>query len=328
MTMAKLLLTTGGLLCYVSLFYVAHGFKATCFKSCGNLDLKNNTSEHIMLATNARDEPRIIEWAAHHLNIGFDYILIIDHSSVVPLSDTFKMFDKRVEVCSVTSKSASHITGNVKGFAMHVAVTTALKMNFDWLMYLDADEYLILNCCATVHEFVDKWKRADQLSLNWLIFGSNGLIHEPSDVVIASYNRSATKFCREVKSIARVRAISFPIVSAHYFALSHGLTVGMNNKTVDKSAPYYHVMRSRFNFSVVDAYVAHFQIQSKETYFSRKLNRTRDDGGGHWPGLDFNADNDVENMFPSLKYAMLIRERLERHENGTGECSVRRLHVR
>ena len=58
--------------------------------------ITDRQAKKVGLFCNARDEKNIKEWAAHHLLVGFDIIIIFDHKSIVPLTDIFRNFDKRV----------------------------------------------------------------------------------------------------------------------------------------------------------------------------------------------------------------------------------------
>jgi hypothetical protein len=60
--------------------------------------MSNNLVKNVAVFCNARDEKHIREWAAHHLLIGFNRIIIFDHNSKVPLSTVFQNFDKRVAI--------------------------------------------------------------------------------------------------------------------------------------------------------------------------------------------------------------------------------------
>ncbi len=52
----------------------------------------NRKANIVGLFCNARDEKNIKEWAAYHLLIGFDVIIIFDHKSKTPLSELFLNF--------------------------------------------------------------------------------------------------------------------------------------------------------------------------------------------------------------------------------------------
>jgi hypothetical protein len=81
-------------------------------------------AKKVGLFCNARDEKNIKEWAAHHLLIGFDIIIIFDHKSHVPLSHIFSKFDKRVIVIKSNLPD-----GNIKTKLMNYASEIAKKLN-------------------------------------------------------------------------------------------------------------------------------------------------------------------------------------------------------
>ena len=81
------------------------------YKNNNLLPLLNTSSRRtdnasVILFTNARDEPNISEWIAHHLLLGFDKVIVFDHLSSIPISssvptnfnqnDLKKIFDKNL----------------------------------------------------------------------------------------------------------------------------------------------------------------------------------------------------------------------------------------
>jgi hypothetical protein len=95
----------------------------------------------VILFTNARDEPNMKEWVTHHLLLGFDVIYVFDHKSIKPLNDELQIFNKDglrvyVERCE--------LEGGIKDILITRAAELAQKMNFDWMLYLDADEFLVI----------------------------------------------------------------------------------------------------------------------------------------------------------------------------------------
>lgn len=141
-----------------------------------NNQTKNNTKmgKKVCLFTNARDEKHIKEWAAHHLLIGFDKIIIFDHKSKNPLVKIFDTFDKRVKIVNV-----SYINKSVKIKLMNTASRIANYLKMDWMIYLDADEFIILNSKFTgIKHFLSLYNHVDSLGINWLFFGSNYLKKE------------------------------------------------------------------------------------------------------------------------------------------------------
>ena len=118
----------------------------------------------IILFTNARDEKNIREWAAHHLLLGFDLVYIFDHKSELPLIDEFENFDTRVTVERFEWESP------VKIPLINRAIAIAKQLNAAWMLYLDADEFLILNEFIDVPSLLNAYPYADSLGINWLFF--------------------------------------------------------------------------------------------------------------------------------------------------------------
>ena len=95
----------------------------------------NRPVKNVALFCNARDEKHIREWAAHHLLIGFNRIIIFDHNSIVPLSTVFQNFDKRVAIIRYDTPPSQ---ANIKVHLMNNALHIAKQMKVDWFIYLDA----------------------------------------------------------------------------------------------------------------------------------------------------------------------------------------------
>ena len=124
-----------------------------------NIRCSSNNSS--ILFTNARDEPNIAEWVAHHLLLGFDKIVIFDHLSKIPISTSIgSNFNGRLTIIPIQGN------GNIKIKLMNDALDIATRENHDWMLYLDADEYINLNRFDTIKDFLDYFHRM----LFWLAY--------------------------------------------------------------------------------------------------------------------------------------------------------------
>jgi hypothetical protein len=111
--------------------------------------VRRNDNTSTILFTNARDEQNIAEWIAHHLLLVFDKVVVFDHLSKVPISSLFKTdFNGRLNIISVNG------VGNIKINLMKDALEIASKGNYNWMLYLDADEFLNLNGFIGVKEYL------------------------------------------------------------------------------------------------------------------------------------------------------------------------------
>jgi len=229
-------------------------------------------AKNVGLFCNARDEKNIKEWAAHHLLIGFDIIVIFDHKSKIPLKEVFSNFDKRVIIVRTEKED-----GNIKLFLMNKVPNIAKILQLDWFIYLDADEFLILNNqFKGVKHFLNKYSYGDLVGINWLIFGSNYLTKEPNGLIIENYTRSSLYLNEHIKSFVRPDEITFADNPHYYYVKNPSRMIGTNFNMLTN--PYYH-NKVQIPFYNAPAYVAHYMYQSEETYKKRKVDfKIADDG--------------------------------------------------
>jgi hypothetical protein len=255
----------------------------------------------VVLFCNARDELHIKEWAAHHLLIGFTNIIIFDHNSKVPLTNIFQDFDKRVTVIRYNTSPSKY---NVKIDLMNIALKIAKKMRADWFIYLDADEFIILNNnLIGIKHLLNKYFFADSLALNWLMFGTNNLKTEPNGLILENYTKSDLILDKHVKSFVRPFQATH-VGSPHFYQMNNKERMySLNNKLVE---PYFYNTKT-VEYYKVPAFIAHYVYQSEETYINRKINLPRDDNGEYRDKINIEnlhtIYNSFENTFPKLKYA-------------------------
>lgn len=270
----------------------------------------NRQSNKVGLFCNARNEKNIREWAAHHLLIGFDLIVIFDHKSDIPLTNIFSNFDKRVLIIRKDIDQVKKDDKNIKKLFNNQATEIAKKMNLDWFIYLDADEFLILNkFFRGVKHLLNTYSYADSLGINWVMFGSNHLVEEPEGLILENYNRCSLKLDKHVKSFVRPNEVKFSDNPHFYHMKNPYRMIGLDFKMI--SYPQYcHELNIPFYKS--PAYIAHYVYQSEETYKKRKINLIADDGtvrGDMGKGVH-NLYNDVINVQPQ-KYVKQIKEFLQ-----------------
>jgi hypothetical protein len=264
-------------------------------------------TKKVALFTNARNEKHIKEWAAHHLLIGFDLIFIFDHKSIVPLSVRFKNFDKRIKIINV-----SYLELPIKLQLMKVASNIGQKYNVDWMLYLDCDEFLILNKqFIGVKHFLNCYNYADSLGVNWLMFGSNNLVKDPDSLILENYTRSELILDKHVKTFVRPNEV-LGVTNPHYYIIKNNLKMyGINNKILSGCGAFNPL---NIPFYKSPAYVAHYVTQSEETYKKRKGTLPADDTG-KMRNIDntnvthiHNMYNKGENLQPKIKYAEKINK--------------------
>lgn len=282
-----------------------------------NIQNNNNNLKHpinilakkVVLFANARNEIHIKEWAAHHLLIGFDKIIIFDHKSDIPLKKVFHGFDKRVITIGV-----SKMESGIKIPLMNVALKMAKKMHVDWFIYLDADEFIILhNSLKSVKQLLNLHNDADSLAINWLMFGSNYLKTEPTGLMLESYTRSSSELADLVKCFVRPQKALHATNPHFYNMVNLERCNGTNHKKIKANCP---INKHKTPYALSYAYIAHYVHQSEESFTKRKLMLPADDTGTFRGGnvqTIHDLYNDMENTFPKDKYAKNVQDFL----NGT-----------
>lgn len=274
-----------------------------------HLNKKDKYAKNVGLFCNARDEKNIREWAAHHLLIGFDRIIIFDHKSVIPLKQVFAHFDNRVQTIRVELKD-----GNIKNVLMNCASKIAKQLNLDWFLYLDADEFLIFNTqFKGVKHFLNTYSCADSIGINWLFFGSNYFIQDPSGLILENYTKSSTILDKHVKSFVRTDKVLYSDNPHFYHMKNKSKMLGLGLNTI-KSPQCFNELPIPYHIS--PAYIAHYVFQSEETYLQRKINKMADNGTTR-----VNMGKDVHNLYNEhvniqpQKYVPQIKEFLNYYSN-------------
>jgi hypothetical protein len=265
----------------------------------------------VVLYTNARNERNIAEWCAHHLLLGFDGIFIFDHKSDQPIIDYLKPFTEKVKVLRVGGD------GNIKFKLMKSAVQHAKSMGVDWMLYLDADEFLVLNSFKTIKGMLGYFtdKGADHLAINWLMFGSNHLKQEHSGLIIDSYTKSDMRLNPHVKSFVRPSVVK-NVINPHFYVIQNDLRrFDVTSGGVHTGTESYSFNPKPLPFIKAPAYVAHYVFQSEETYNKRKGLLPADDGSGvrGFPQNFHDLHNEVENRQLIVKYSENIRNFLKEY---------------
>jgi hypothetical protein len=261
----------------------------------------------VVLFTNARDEPNIAEWIAHHLLLGFDKIIVFDHLSKVPISNKLNTnFDRRVTVIRKTDNQS-----NVKDIFGKEAITMSQNMRASWLLYLDADEYLLLNNITNIKQFLHIFKEADAIGINWLMFGSSNHKTQPKGLLTENFIMSDKRLNKHVKTFVRPDRIrpsnnynphTYNIINPNRYYAATGNRMSPN--------PFNNIP---IIFTKTVAYIAHYYVQSEEEYNRRKC-RPMDNGTGpRQKNIDFNIHNEVINNQLQNKYSQNTKAFLKKY---------------
>lgn len=232
-----------------------------------------------LLAVNTKDERNWEEWARFHLAQGWTHLLLFDDFS----SD-------QLRPAEIDARMTVRREHHLKTKYMNLALTFARERNFDYLLYIDMDEYVVLPRHDDLHAFVDALKhkhgrRPDVIHLHWLFFGSAFLDELPPAFrpasLVTHYTRSAAHLDHRIKSMVRPDRVHVSRDPHTYFFPPHVadplvVTADGARSGVLHSAHYPHAQVPTRD--AVHAYLAHYAHQCW-TEFCRRRRRPRDDTG-------------------------------------------------
>lgn len=122
----------------------------------------------------ARLEGRYLaEWIDHYLGLGFDKVIICDNNHDEDGEDIGLMFKDNPNVIAEDYR-------NKVGYQMRCYTEMYLKYGkeYDALMYVDIDEYLVLHKHKNISEFLESFPTDwQQILINWSCYNDNNLVH-------------------------------------------------------------------------------------------------------------------------------------------------------
>jgi glycosyltransferase involved in cell wall biosynthesis len=144
----------------------------------------------------------ISEWITHHSLIGFKSFIIIDDNSVDRTVDIALSLKSHIDI------RVMKYTQDGKGLQKneYLDICRAHADEFDWIAFIDADEFITLGDYDSIDGLLKDRKDSDAIAIPWLMYGSSGHISKPEGLILESYQyRSEYSFGpnRHVKSIVR-----------------------------------------------------------------------------------------------------------------------------
>ncbi len=150
-----------------------------------------------------RNEVRdIAEWIAFHALVGFDAQIIFDNRSDdgtgMVIKSAAALHDIRYHYWSDSSHRSQ--------LAAYEAACEAYKLEFDWIAFIDSDEFFVPAAREKVNTFLGRYEGWSGIAVHWAIFGSSGHETYPAQPVLQAFTRRAGEHffaARHVKSIIR-----------------------------------------------------------------------------------------------------------------------------
>ena len=219
-----------------------------------------------------KDEGHIMgEWLSYHLALGFDAVIVLDNGSTDDTAAVANAAARDFDVRIRTVRNA----GPTTQFDAYFAACREFGAEFDWMAFVDADEFIAPACDDTIKTLLARLDAHHAICLNWLMFGSAGHQAQPDGLVIEAFRSCAPGSFgpnRHVKSIVRPGNVLGPL-NPHVFTVRHAYVDALGRAVAWGELPG---LTTTF---AADAgwFVNHYFVQSRDRW-SAKVARGYMDG--------------------------------------------------
>ncbi len=131
----------------------------------------------------AKNENKYIkEWVDYHINLSIDKIFLYDNNDIgsEKLTDVISETEN-VKIIDIRGRKENWLQKKI-----YTKFWFENKDNFDWIIFIDIDEFIILKSDKTIKEFLSRsyFNNVDIIRLNWMHFTDNNEL----DVINDDYN--------------------------------------------------------------------------------------------------------------------------------------------
>lgn len=227
------------------------------------------------------EEKFIKEWICFHIAIGFDTVIIYDNESTDKTAEIIKKLGRIFDV-------RYFLWGRHDFYYQIDCYKDCIERNkveFRWLAFLDADEFVVPYGHKNIHGFLKNYEYAACLVVNWAIFGSSGFKQSPDGLVTENFLwRSDVTFYnnRHVKSFINPKKF-INCYNAHFFEVS-GRTINVQHqnpewkeKGIISTQPIY-----------TQCQINHYYCKSRDDYYKKIRRGYPDIKTSHFTEEDLN----------------------------------------
>ena len=305
------------------------------------MNFARQTSPHgslVALSTMKDEGPGVVEWVAHHLAVGFTEVMVYTNDC----SDGTDDILKRLQALDI----GVHHRENVipAGLKPHpsmlkLAVEEKLVIASDWLLVLDADEFLCINHPShTLDGVVADLEAlgAQAMVLTWRIFGSSGVRNWSRAPITEQFTKAAPEFWNKgwgTKTLLKFDpkylrlGMHRPVIKAHHKETGYPdsvLWVNGSGKPLEEWFKFRGWRSIRRTVGYDWAQINHYALKSMDAYSLRKFrgnaNLKKDKyNADYWSLQDRNEVEDLKIAQHRQRRAAIMAALLE-------DAEVRRLH--
>ena len=234
---------------------------------------------NILLCSIIKDENIYLrQFIDYYFDIGVNKVIILDNNNINNgeiIEDVIKDYIDSgfVEIINIRNKTKFQTKG-------YTIVYKKYHLNYDWLLFFDVDEYLIIPKYNNIHDFLNenKYYDYDIIHVSWVYFDDNDLIYYDNRTLLERftrprhlYNKKFNTLDIHIKSIIKNGFINFIWEGNSHTPKGNFKCCDVNGINIKNNYLLYKNPAIIGNLTI--PYIKHFLFKSVEEYFSKKLPR-------------------------------------------------------
>ncbi len=221
----------------------------------------------VALCLRFRDEaPFLGEWLEYHRAAGVDHFFMYDNFSEDDYAGVLDRFPEPERVTLIGWPFSPASPG-----AEHDCIARA-RGRFEWVGFLDADEFVVVRDGRSVPEFLAGFPDAPGVALHWYQYGSAGHERRPPGRVIEAYTRRSREPNRHFKVFVRPERVTRNRNSHNFYYRGAACAVREDGSRAFGSMAARPVAR--------EAWINHYHYKSLEDYLEKAARSSTLDRSG------------------------------------------------
>jgi hypothetical protein len=268
---------------------------------------------NVAIFTPIRNEKRIIEFIKYYLKIGIKFFYFFDDNddSSILANDLIQnnIDHDKYYIATRTGNHFECLINRMNGTYKDSSVTYSLeilkKKNIDYILIVDADEFLVLNKFKNLNEVIEYYSPFDLLKINWLIFSSKNLKYNKTNSLIKTFNYSYLYLNHHVKSLVKLSSIDEKNlhINPHFVILKKNKNnIIKNILNNDSELGPFEENLTKFKYNEVNLYLAHIYYQDFETFMYRRFK----DPDNRMINSGFNYENHPYYIYANKNFDLMV----------------------
>lgn len=215
------------------------------------------------------------EFVEYYKNLGFTNIILYDnnYSNGEDIHDVINDYIESGFVIQIDIKDKEKMQ-----FDSYNSCLKNFGQLYDWIAFLDCDEYLCLNNVKTIDEYLISFdNNVDCVCINWMMMTANNMIDNDGRKLIERFTKAADKFSyfpsyeniyvnSHIKSI--IKCPNDAVFKNPHFAFNCKNYANADGEIINEYMPNWNINNKIF---WDNAYIKHFSSKTINEYLNNKI---------------------------------------------------------